>query len=156
MNKLKMKKFGKALFDIGTAMEVDNICDDAWYLSLVVHVALGNKKEAEQDIRHISCHFMQEEAFDVICGFVDKLERFDMEWFKILIGSCSYKAMQKLDNVVQWKSLCDNQYGANDYTKWYDTAVTCYINYNNATRSYVYTKAFFEKVYYMHKSMVCT
>src|SRR6185312_15438658 len=52
MVKSKMKNFRKALFDIEIAIEVNKICDDAWYLSLVVHVDLGNKKGAEQDIGH--------------------------------------------------------------------------------------------------------
>src|SRR6185312_3402447 len=46
---IDMKNFRKALFDIETAIEVNQYYDDAWYLSLVVHVQLGKKKDAEQD-----------------------------------------------------------------------------------------------------------
>src|SRR6185437_14559765 len=35
--KLDMKNFGKALLDIETAIEVNKIYDDAWYLNLVAH-----------------------------------------------------------------------------------------------------------------------
>src|SRR6185436_19940073 len=76
--KLGMKNFGKALFDIETAIEVNKVYSDAWYLSLVAHVGLGNKKEAEQDIVHISRPFMQQKAFDVINEYVNKLEHFDV------------------------------------------------------------------------------
>ena len=100
--------------------------------------------------------FMQAKAFDVINGHVNKLKCFDMEWFKILVDSSLLKAMSKLDNNNQWKSLCNHQYGRDDYTRWYNGAVTWYHKYNNAPCSYKNTKAFFEKVYYMHKSKGCT
>src|SRR6185312_146714 len=61
--KLDMKHFEKALFDIEAAIEVNKVYSDAWYLSLVAHVGLGNKKGAEQDIGHISHPDWQDEAF---------------------------------------------------------------------------------------------
>src|SRR6185436_7857341 len=94
--KLGMKNFGKALFDIETAIEVNKVYSNAWYLSLVAHVGLGNKKGAEQDIGHISHPDWQDEAFTVIYKFVNKLEHFDVEWFKSLVDSCSYRAMYGL------------------------------------------------------------
>src|SRR5207237_4784132 len=60
MMKIKMKNFGKALFDIETAIEVNKVYDNAWYLSLVAHVGLENKKGAGQDIEHIKRSNMQE------------------------------------------------------------------------------------------------
>src|SRR6185436_12249967 len=38
MVKSKMKKFKEALFDIETAIKVNNVYNDAWYLSLLAHV----------------------------------------------------------------------------------------------------------------------
>src|SRR6185312_3944968 len=79
--KLDMKNFRKALFDIETAIGINKIYDHAWYLSLVTHVELGNRKDAKQDIGHIKDFDMQEKAFDVINKYVNKLEHFDVEWF---------------------------------------------------------------------------
>src|SRR6185312_4169192 len=149
--KLDMKNFRKALFDIETASGVNTVYDDGWYLSLVAHVGLENKKEAEQDIGHISCPFIRTRAFDVIKEYVNKLEHFDVEWFKILVDNYTVKAMDRLNNINQWQSLC-HQYGTDDYTRWYNTAVTWYNKYNNAPHKHTYTKAFYKKVYYMHKS----
>src|SRR5439155_20430160 len=59
MVKLKMRNFKEALFDIETAIEANKTYDDAWYLSLLAHVGLVNKKEAEQDIKHIKYMDMQ-------------------------------------------------------------------------------------------------
>src|SRR5205823_2142364 len=96
--KLCMENFRKALFDIETAIEVNKAYDDIWYLSLVAHIGLQNKKEAERDIRHIRGLDMQKKAFNVISEFLNKLEHFDVEWFRILVDSCSYNAMYNLDN----------------------------------------------------------
>ena len=70
------------------------------------------------------------------------------------MDSCSYKAMWRLDDINQWQSLCHCQYGTDDYTRWYNTATTWYNKYNNTPDPYNHTfiNAFFEKVYYMHKS----
>src|SRR6185369_15615578 len=97
---------------------------------------------------------MQEKAFDVINEHVNKLEHFDVEWFKLLVNSYPYKAFDKLDTykVNQWQSLCNHQYGTDDYSKWYNTAATWYNKYNNTPRNCKNINAFFEKVYYMHKS----
>src|SRR5205085_9930862 len=126
--------------------------DNAWHLSLVAHVGLENKKGAEQDIKYIRHPDMQEKAFDVVNEYVNKLEHFDVQWFKILVDSCSYKAMCKLDNINQWQSLCNHQYGTDDYTRWYNTAVTWHTKYNNTWYNHTRLNAFYEKVYYMHKS----
>ena len=117
------------------------------------YVGLENKKEADQDIRHISHSFMQKKAFDVINEYVNKLEHFDVQWFKLLVDSCPHQAMYELDNINQWQSLCNHQYGTDDdYTRWYNTAATWYNKYNNTEYNYKNATAFFEKVYYMHKS----
>jgi len=60
--------------------------------------------------------------------------------------------MDKLNNINEWQSLCTHQYGIDDYTKWYNTAVTWYNKYNNTLYNHTRIDAFFEKVYYMHKS----
>ena len=147
--KLDMKLFEKTLFDIETAIEVNKVYSDAWYLSLVAHVGLENKKEAEQDIKHIGNLFMQEKAFKVINEYVNKL---DMEWFTILVDSCPHKAMDRLSDTNQWQSLCNHQYGTDDYTRWYNTAATWYNKYNNTEYNHTCINAFFEKVYYINKS----
>src|SRR5438874_9813367 len=59
MVKLKMRKFKEALFDIETALEVDKVYNDAWYLSLIAHVGLENKIKVEQDIGNIKHPDMQ-------------------------------------------------------------------------------------------------
>ena len=87
MVKLKMRKFKEALFDIETAIEANKTYDDAWYLSLLAHVGLENRKGAERDIKHIKHIDMQEKAFDVINEHVNKLEHFDVEWFRLLVDS---------------------------------------------------------------------
>ena len=152
MIKIKMRKFKEALFDIETAIEVNKTYEDAWYLSLLAQVNI-KKKEAEQDIGHIKYLYMQEKAFDVINEHVNKLEHFDVEWFKLLVDSCPVKAMIELDNINQWQLLCNHQYGTDDYTRWYNTAVTWHNEYNN-TWSYNDKRinAFYEKVYYIHES----
>src|SRR6185312_4994717 len=95
----------------------------------------------------------QEKAFDVINEYVNKLEHFDAKWFKVLVDSCSHKAMYELDNVNQWQLLCNHQYGTYDYIRQYDTAVTWYNKYNNTWwYKHTHINAFYEKVYYMHKS----
>src|SRR2546423_1453047 len=95
---------------------------------------------------------MQEKTFNVINEYVNKLEHFDVELFKLLVNSCPYKAMKELSDINQWQSLCNHQYGTNDYTRWYDTAATWYNKYNNIEYNHMHINAFFEKVYYMHKS----
>src|SRR6185312_7091973 len=99
MVKIKMKNFEKALFDIETAIEVNKMYVDAWCLSLLAHIGLGNKKGAEQNIEHIKCSNMQRTAFDVINEHVNKLEHFDVEWFKLLVDSYPVRAMYELDNI---------------------------------------------------------
>jgi len=157
--KIEMKNFEKALFDIETAIEVHDIYDNIWYLSLTAHLSLQNMKKAEQDIKNINIVYyeytIQETTFDVIYEFVNKLEHFDVKWFTLLVDSYPAKAMYKLKDIYQWKSLCNHQYGRDDYTRWYNGAVTWYHKYNNAPHNYKNTKAFFEKVYYMHKSKGC-
>ena len=93
-------------------------------------------------------------AFDVIYKFVNKLEYCDVEWFKILVNSypAKCKAMYDLNNINEWQSLCNRQYGIDDYTRWYKSAVTWYNKYNNTPHNHMRINAFFEKVYYMHKS----
>src|SRR6185312_11006152 len=153
--KLDMKNFEKALLDIEKAIEVNKVYNDAWYLGLVAHVGLENRKEVEQDIGHIRHLYMQKKAFDLINGFANKLEHFDVEWFKTLVDSCPHQATYKLDklvNINQWQLLCKHQYGADDYTRWYNTAATWYDTYNNTRYNYQHTNAFYKKVYYMHKS----
>jgi len=150
--KFKLGNLQKALLDIETAIEVNNVYDNTWYLGLKTHVRLQDHEKAEQDIGHIGHLFMQAKAFDVINGHVNKLKCFDMEWFKILVDSSLLKAMSKLDNNNQWKSLCNHQYGIDDYTRWYNTAVTWHKTYNNTTYNHTCLNAFYKKVYYMHKS----
>ena len=60
--------------------------------------------------------------------------------------------MKELNDVSQWQSLCNHQYGTDDYTRWHDTAAAWYNTYNNTQYNHAYINAFFEKVYYMHKS----
>src|SRR6185312_8245016 len=114
---------------------------------------------AEQDIKKIAyyedSYSLQENTFAMIYKFVNKLEHFDVKWFTLLVDSYPLRAMCYLDDIDQWKSLCNYQYGRDDYTRWYNAAVTWYHKYNNAPCSYKNTKAFFEKVYYMHKSKGC-
>ena len=152
MVKLKMRKFKEALFDIETAIEANKTYDDAWYLSLMAHLSLGNKKGTEQDIRHIRHNFVQEKAFKVINEYVNKLEHFDVEWFRLFVDSYPYKAIVELNDINQWRSLCNHQYVTDDYTRWYNTAATWYNKYNNTKDNHMNVNAFFEKVYYMHKS----
>src|SRR5438477_3014526 len=154
MVKLKMRKFKEALFDIETAIEVNKTYDDAWYLSLLAHVGLVNinKKEVEQDIGHINYGYvnyldMQKKAFGIINEHVNKLEHFDVEWFRLLVNSCSYRAMDKLNATNQWKLLCNYQYGTDGYTRWYNIATTWYNKYNNTKYNHTHINAFFEKVY---------
>ena len=110
-------------------------------------------KKAEQDIQHINYYVIQRHAFKVINEFVNKLEHFDADWFKILVDSYPAKAIYKLNNIDQWKFLCIYQYGKDDYTRWYNTAVTWYNEYNTTTTdNHTRLNAFYEKVYYMHKS----
>jgi len=148
--KRKMGNIQKAMFDIETAIEVNNVYDNTWYQSLNMYVNLQNKK---QDIRHIG-YYYQENAFDVIYEFVNKLEHFDVKWFKHLVDSFPSKAMHALNDINQWQSLCSYQYGTDNYyyTRWYKSAVTWYNEYNNTPRNHTRTDAFFEKVFYMHKS----
>ena len=149
---IKRKRMGniqKAMFDIETAIEVNNVYDNTWYQSLNMYVNLQNK---EQDIKPITGNCYQYYVFDVIYEFVNKLEHFDVKWFKHLVDSCSARAIDKLDDINQWQSLCSYQYGTDNYTRWYNTVVTWYNKYNNTKYNHMHTKAFFEKVYYMQKS----
>ena len=75
-----------------------------------------------------------------------------MKWFTLLVDSYLVKAMRDLNDIDQWKSLCNYQYGRDDYTRWYNAAVTWYHKYNNTEYNHRRTNAFYEKVYYMHKS----
>src|SRR6185437_8159303 len=88
--KLDVKIFEKVLFDLETAIGVNKVYNDAWYLSLMAHVGLENRKEVEHDIGHIKHLDIQGKAFDLISEYVNKLEHFDVEWFKILVNSCCY------------------------------------------------------------------
>ena len=112
-----------------------------------MYVNLQNK---ELDIKHITGQY-DAFVFDVIYEFVNKLEHFDVKWFKYLVDSFPAKAIRDL-NINQWQSLCSYQYGTDNYSRWYITVVTWYNKYNNAPRNHMHTKAFFEKVYYMQKS----
>src|SRR6185312_12514885 len=85
MVKIKMKNFEKALFDIETAIEVNEMYVDAWCLSLLAYVSLGNEKRAEQNIGYITHLDMQRKAFDIIKEYVNKFEHFNVEWFKVLV-----------------------------------------------------------------------
>ena len=149
--KQKMGNVQKALFDIETAIEVNNVYDNTWYSSLNMYMSLQNEEKIERGIKYINRYY-QSDAFD---EFVNKFKHFDVKWFKHLVDSCTYKAMVKLNNINEWQSLCNQQYGTSDYTRWYDTAVTWYNKYNNAPCNHTHTDAFFEKVYYMHKSRGC-
>ena len=66
----------------------------------MAHLGLSNKRATERNIRHIKHPYLQKNTFDIINEYVNKLEHFDVEWFKILVDSFSVKAMYKLDNIV--------------------------------------------------------
>ena len=103
-------------------------------------------------VHNIKQLYMQEKACDVINEYVNKLEHFDVEWFRLLVDSWPHKAMAQLDDINHWKSLCNHQFGTDDYTRWYDTAAPWYNMHNNTEYNHMNINAFFEKVYYMHKS----
>jgi len=104
MIRIEMKNFGKALIDLEAVIKVNQIYYDAWYLSLMAHLGLGGKKGAEQDIGHIKYLDIQRNAYDIINEYVNKLEHFDVEWFKILVDSCPHQAMlDELYNINQWQ-----------------------------------------------------
>ena len=146
--KLRMGNVQKALFDIETAIEVNNVYDSTWYQSLIVYMSLQNKEKVEQNIKHIDRYY-QTDLFNVIFEFVNNLKHFDVKWFKLLVDSCTFKAIYKLNNINEWQSLCNYQYGTDDYNRWYKSAVTWYNKYNNTPHNHMHINAFFEKVYYM-------
>src|SRR6185312_16953781 len=96
---------------------------NTWYLSLKTYVNLQDKEKAEQDIKKIAyyedSYSLQENTFAMIYKFVNKLEHFDVKWFTLLVDSYPLRAMCYLDDIDQWKSLCNYQYGRDDYTRWY-------------------------------------
>ena len=52
-----MGKFKQALFDIESAIEVNKVYNNAWYLSLLAHIGLENKKGTKRDIGHIKLQY---------------------------------------------------------------------------------------------------
>ena len=49
-----MGHFEKALFDIETAIEVNNVYDNTWHQSLDMYVNLQNKEKVEQSVYYIT------------------------------------------------------------------------------------------------------
>ena len=74
------------------------------------------------------------------------------EWFKILVDSYPERAMANLKNVEQWQALCQQQFETEDYTRWYNTVKFWYKENCNTKYNHNHMIAYFEKIYYMHKS----
>ena len=137
--KLLMENPEEALSDIETAIVIDSMKRDAWILSFKAHSNLGRKEEAEGDLRH----------FDD-WKFTDS-DDFADEGFKILVDRDTYYALQYSNDVAQWQALCQ-LCGTEYYNRWYNTARDWYNKYCNTKYNHKNTKAYFEKIYYMHKS----
>ena len=60
-------------------------------------------------------------------------------------------ALYSSNDVAQWQALCQ-QCGMESYNRWYNTARVWYNKYCNTEYNHKNTKAYFEKIYYMHKS----
>ena len=111
---------------------------------------LGNKKAAEEDIKHIP--YYQHNVFSVINEFV---YNFDIEWFKILVDSCPYLAMGDLSDpkdAKKWQALCQQQFETEDYTRWYNNSKDWYNKHCNTCCNHKKITSYFEKTFYIHKS----
>ena len=86
----------------------------------------------------------------MIYEFVNKLEHFDAEWFKVLVDSYPVKALYILNDIKQWQALCQQQFGTDGHDGWYNSAVAWYNKYSNTLQ--VFTRKGKEKVYYMQRS----